>query len=283
MGSAMAERLLKAGFSVSVYNRTKKKADPLLVQGAHWCESAAAAAASTDVVFSMLSTPEVLTSVALSTDGILSGLPKNGIHIDCSTVSPDATGFLEKEYIKHGCRFLHAPVLGSTAQVADGSLLFFAGGDEAAFHLVENILQTLGKKIWYFPSLEQATTMKLICNSMIAGLIASLVQALVLGKKAGIDPRTFLEVMSFSQLNAPTLQLKGAAIIERNFSPRFFVEHLLKDIVLVADTAASLGVPVPVIEEIRKLFIEAKNSGWGKEDYSAVVKVLEQKAGIEVR
>ncbi len=283
MGSAMAERLLKAGFSVSVFNRTKEKASSLLAQGALWRESPAAVASNVDVVFSMLSTPSVLKSSSLGTDGILSGLAKNGIHIDCSTVSPEVTGFLEKEYMQHGCRFLHAPVLGSTAQAADGSLLLFVGGNEEAFHRAEYILQTLGKKIWYFPSIEQAAIMKLMCNSMIAGLIASLVQALVLGKKAGIDPRTFLEVLSFSQLNAPTLQLKGAAIIERNFSPRFFVEHLLKDITLLVEAAASLGVPVPVIEEIQKLFIEAKNSGWEKEDYCAVVKVLEQKAGIEVR
>ncbi len=283
MGSAMAERLLKAGYSISVFNRTKEKATPLLAQGALWCDSPAAAAAGVDVIFSMLSTPAVLKSIALDPEGILSGLPKNGIHIDCSTVSHEVTGLLEREYAQHGCRFLHAPVLGSTVQIADGSLLLFVGGNEEAFHRVESILQTLGKKIWYFPSLEQAAVMKLICNSMIAGLIVSLVQALVIGKKTGINPRTFLEVLSLSQLNAPALQAKGAAIIERNFYPRFFVEHLLKDITLFVETAALLGVPVPVVEEIRKLFIEAKNSGWGQEDYCAVVKVIEQKAGIEVR
>jgi 3-hydroxyisobutyrate dehydrogenase-like beta-hydroxyacid dehydrogenase len=282
MGFPMAARLVNAGYQVAVYNRTKKKAEPLLLKGARWCSSPADVAQEANIVLSMVSTPGVLEEIALGKDGVLSGINEGGVFVDCSTVSPELTKRLFIEFKKKGCSFLHSPVLGSVPQILDGSLLFFTGGPAETFSKIEPILKSIGSRIWQFDTVEQATTTKLICNSFIAGMALVLSQALVLAKKSEIDPKTLLEIISQSQLNAPMYQAKGAAIIDRNFTPRFFVEHLLKDINLVLDLAHSLNVPFPVGMEAKEYFTKAIQQGLAKEDYSAVIKVLETEAGITV-
>lgn len=280
MGAPMATRLLKAGYPVHVYNRTKEKAKPLLNLGAQWCDSPKEAAAKSEIVFTMVSDPAALESVTLGEKGIMGGIRPGGIHVDTSTVSPKITGLLEKEYQRKRALFLHAPVLGSIPQATDGTLLLFVGGPGAAFEHAEPVLKTFGSKIWRFESVQQATHTKLLCNFFIAGMISLLSQALVFGKQASIDLRGFLEILSHSALNAPTYQTKGASMIDRNFAPRFFLEHMLKDIRLLLDAGKELGVPLPTGEVAEHLFSEAIRRGYGKEDYSAVVKVVESAAGV---
>lgn len=283
MGAPMAERLLARGAQLFVTNRTKEKATELCQRGAIWADSPADVAEHSDIVFTMLSTPEVLEHIAVGEKGVLKGLKKTSVHVDCSTVSPALTERLQKMYEKEGCSFYHAPVLGGVAQIQEGSLLTFLGGTGYRFEEVHTALRSWSGRIWHFENIRQATLLKLMSNSIIAGLISSLVQALVVGAKGGIAPETFLEVLSFSQLNAPTFQKKGKAILERDFAPRFFIDHLLKDINLMLGVAEELGVPMPVLEAIQKLFREAQEKGLGREDYAAVVKVLEGKAGVLVQ
>jgi 3-hydroxyisobutyrate dehydrogenase-like beta-hydroxyacid dehydrogenase len=283
MGTPMVVRLLKAGYQLSVFNRTKHKADSLIAQGVFWCESPSKVASEAGIVFSMITNSSALEEISLGDNGILSGLKKGGIHIDCSTVSPEITQRLEEEYRTKGCYFLHSPVLGSVPQVVEGSLLLFVGGEKAAFKRAESVLRCFGNKIWHFERVEKATIIKLLCNSFISGMVIVLTQALVLAKKAEVSPKTFLEIIGNSQLNAPTYQTKGASIIERNFTPRFFVEHLMKDINLVLDVAKAFGVSMPVSETAQELFIQAIEAGLAKEDYSAIIKVLEAQAGIVVQ
>ena len=283
MGTPMAFRLLNAGYSLFVFNRTKQKAEPLILQGAVWCDSPARVAAQVEIVFSMVSTPSALEEIAIGKNGILSGIRQGTIHIDCSTVSPEITKQLEEKYKIKKCHFIHSPVLGSVSQVVEGSLLLFVGGEEEAFRRVESTLKTLSSKMWRFVHAEQATIAKLLCNSFISGMAVILSQALVLAKKSDINPQTLLEIISQSQLNAPMYQTKGSSIIARNFTPRFFVEHLYKDINLVLEVARTLDVPMPASKTAQQLFAQAIKSGLAKEDYSSIIKILEAQAGIEVK
>jgi len=278
MGSAMAKRLLTKGHGLAVYNRTRPKAEPLLAAGARWGESPADVAQRSDVVFSMLSTTAVLDEIATSPDGILRGLGKGGIHVDCSTVSPALTGHLEELYASSGRTFLHCPVLGSIPQAIDGSLLLFPGGDEGAVARVEPLLRDLGSKLWKFTRAEDASHTKLLCNLFIAGAITTLGQALVFAEKASVSPQTLLDIIGSSALNSPTYQTKGRSILEGNFSPRFFTEHMLKDVTLMIEAAAVKGVKLPTIEVAHRLLTKAVEDGLGKEDYSSVVKVLKNLA-----
>ena len=282
MGTPMARRFLQSGYPLSVFNRTKDKATPLLADGATWFESPTLVAQHSDVVFTMLSNSESLEAIALQSNGILNGLVSGGVHVDSSTVSPETTSKLAKEYASKGVFFIHAPVLGSIPQATDGSLLLFVGGDEKAFRKAEPALKCLGSKIWRFEKVEQATTTKLLCNFFIATMISGLCQALVMAKKAGVQPGVLLEIIGASALNAPMYQTKGASIIECNFKPRFFLKYMLKDVNLLTDAAQSLGVTMPSGEIAQALFSEAMGLGLAREDYSAVVRVLERIAQVEV-
>lgn len=279
MGLPMAKRLLEHWPQLSVNNRTKQKAEGLIAKGARWCENPSAVAAQSDIVFSMLSNPDALREVALGSAGILSALKQGGVHIDSSTVSPSLTRELAQRYNDRGCFFLHAPVLGSVPQATDGTLLMFVGGDDRAYHYAQPVLRLLAREIWKFEHAEQATHLKLLCNLFIAGMITTLGQALIFARKANVDQRVLLDVIGQSQLNSPMYQTKGASILEGNFTPRFYLEHMFKDINLMLDAAAVLGAPLPAIQVAQQLFAEALRAGFGQEDYSAVAKVLEIRRG----
>jgi 3-hydroxyisobutyrate dehydrogenase-like beta-hydroxyacid dehydrogenase len=274
MGTPMATRLLEAGHLLAVYNRTKGKAEVLVRQGAVWCESPSAVARTSGIVLSMVSDPAALEEVSLGRQGVLGGLTKGGIHVDMSTVSPSLTRDLAQRYRAAGCFFLHSPVLGGVSQASEGTLLVFAGGDEEPYRRVEPLLHHLGKQIWRLDRAEQASHLKLLCNLFIAGMITTLAQAVVFAEKANINPHTLLEVIGQSQLNAPTYQRKGTSILDGDFTPRFFLEHMLKDINLMLGAAKEAGAPLPAIEVAQRLFSDAQRAGFGKEDYASVVKVL---------
>lgn len=282
MGEPMAARILQAGYPLAVHNRTKEKAARLVQKGAVWCDSPGAAAQKSEIVFTMVSNSEVLEEISLHKNGILAGLKPGGIHIDTSTVSPALTQRLAGEYSTRDSFFLHCPVLGSIPQATDGTLLLFVGGEEKAFNRAEPVLKTLGSKMWRFEKVEQATHTKLLCNFFVATMISALTQALVFARKASVNPRQFLEILANSALSAPMYQTKGASIIERNFKPRFFLEHMFKDINLLVDAASALGVSMPSGEIAQALFSQAIGAGLAKEDYSSVVKILERIAGVRV-
>jgi len=274
MGLAMATRLVKAGHTLVIHNRTKSKGDSLLTAGARWGNNPAEVARESEIVFTMLSTPDVLKETALGAHGILTGLKKDGIHVDCSTVSPAVTRHLELEYSSRGRVFLHCPVLGSVPQASDGSLLLLVGGAPDAIQRVESVLKDFGSKIWKFNLAEDASHAKLLCNLFIAGAITTLGQAIVFAEKASVPPLTILDIIGNSALNSPAFQTKGKSILEGNFAPRFFTEHMLKDVTLMIEAAAEKGVKLPTIEVARQLLTTAVERGFGKEDYSSVVKVL---------
>ncbi len=275
MGYPMAERLLGAGYHLSVYNRTAEKMIPLGEKGAAVCATPSAVAATSEIMLSMLSTSDVLEGLSLSNNGILAGLRENSVHIDFSTVSPSITERLQKEYAARRRHFVHCPVLGSVPQAREGKLLLFAGGEPDVLRRISPLLSILGEKIWMFERPELATHTKLLCNSFIAGMMTTLAQAFVYSNKAGINPETLLEILGHSALNAPMYQTKGKSMIEGNFSPRFFLEHMLKDICLLLESAEILQATMPGMVAARELYERAEQRGLGRQDYSAVVKILE--------
>ncbi len=275
MGKPMAERILDAGYRLVVFNRTRKKATPLLQKGAVWADSPRMVGQQCSIVFSMISSTEVLADIALGVHGLLRGFKRGSIHVDMSTVSPEITKRLQRVYKARGSSFMHCPVLGSVPQATDGSLLLFPGGNSRTFERVKPILKHLGQQMWRFDRTEQATHTKLLCNTFIAGTIMTLTHALAYARKAKVPSTTLLEIIANSAMNAPMYQTKGKAIIDGTFTPRFFVEHMLKDIRLLLDAANELKVPLPMLRTAQKVFERAIAEGYGKEDYSAVIKVLD--------
>jgi 3-hydroxyisobutyrate dehydrogenase-like beta-hydroxyacid dehydrogenase len=277
MGKPMAQRLIDRGHQLVVFNRTKAKADELVKQGANWADNPKSVTEQSDIVISMISTPEVLREIVLGKNGILEGVSEGKTHIDMSTVSPAIINQLNDAYKNKKINFLHAPVLGSVPNVIEGSLLIFVGGDEKIYRSHKEIFEVIGKRIWYFPEHTQATYLKLACNSFIANMIVTLSQGLLLTEKVGISPEVLLEVLNESTLNSIMYQTKGKSIAQENFVPRFITEHIFKDINLVIEAAEKLNLNLPTMPLMKQLFGEAISEGFGKDDYSSVYKILRQR------
>lgn len=279
MGAPMAKRLAQEGYSLSVFNRSASKTESLASLGARVCSSPADVARQSDIVITMLSNDAALREVAAGATGVLEGLKQEGIHIDCSTVSPKIISELHMKYSAAKRHFVHCPVLGSVPQASEGTLLLFAGTDnDKVFERIESVLKILGKRIWRFPSPEKATYTKILCNSFISGTLVMLAQGLIFAERSGVGGKTLLEILEQSALNSPTIQFKGKTILERNFTPRFYVENLLKDTNLMLDAAENLGVPAPVAKIAQELLEQATKAGYAREDYSAATKVWEETA-----
>lgn len=282
MGQAMAARLLASGETVFVTNRTPDKAEDLLSQGAQWRPAPGAVAAECDVVISLVTDPHAVADVSLGADGILAHLPPDSIHADMSTVTPMSAKDLAEQYRQQGKHFVQAPVLGSKRQIESGTLLIFGGGSAADVAGCEAVWKTFAARVWRFDTPEAAATAKLACNQLIAHMIVGLGQSLILAQAGGVPPDILLDILSVSAMNCEMFQSKGAKLLTRDFSANFVVRNMLKDLNLVVETAKQLGIPQPLNGLTREHFIIAERQGWGSEDYSAVVKVLELLAGQEL-
>lgn len=274
MGKPIALRLIDAGYDVVVHNRTKTKADDLIRQGAKWADNPRSVIEQTESVISMISTPGVLREIVFGKNGILEKTGAGKTHIDMSTISPEVVNKLKEAYQKTGMNFLHAPVLGSVPNVAEGSLLIFVGGNEKVYQSHIDIFNSIGKRIWYFPEHIQATHLKLACNSFIANMIVTLSQGLVFVKRAGIPQEILLEVLNESTLNSIMYQTKGKSILQENFNPRFITEHLFKDVNLIINAAEKLNLNLPTMYLMKKLFAKATSAGFSEYDYSAIYKII---------
>ncbi len=279
----MAARLINAGYPLRIHNRTREKVLRLVERGATWCNTPADVARSSSIVFTMVTNNEAVAAITLGDNGLGTTLPPDGIHVDCSTISPNVTAALEQHYTLNRQTFYHMPVLGGPTQAAEGTLLLFPGGDPERIHEIEEFFPLLGSHVWRFPTARQATCTKIVCNSFIAGLLTTLAQGMVFAQKSGVGPKTLLEILERSALNSPSLQRKGKAMHERKFAPSFYLENLLKDTHLMIETAHALGVPTPQSEIARDLLQEAVRQGFGKEDYAAAIKVWERISECEVR
>lgn len=283
MGQAMAARLLAAGHDPTVYNRTRQKAEETLALGAQWAETPYALAARSEVVLSIVTDSAAVEQIALGPQGILSGLPAGGIHCDMSTVAPDGASRMAALYREKGRGFVQAPVLGSTKQIAAGTLLVVAGGEEADVAACEPVWRAFSERVWRLAGASEAASAKLACNLLIGHMIAGLGQSLLFGAKLGVPPETLLDILGASAMGNAMFASKGKTVIDRNFAANFFVRHMLKDLTLASDAARTVDLPLPINGLTRELFVAAMQQGYADEDYSAVIQVLEGLGGVTLR
>jgi 3-hydroxyisobutyrate dehydrogenase-like beta-hydroxyacid dehydrogenase len=276
MGRALVGRLLEQGQRVVLHNRTRDKVEDLLAQGAQWAASGAEVATQSDVTHSFVTDASAVEQVSLEPNGILAGLGPESVHVEMSTVAPASAMRLAEIYRQRERRLVQAPVLGSKNQIASGTLLVFAGGAEEDIARCEPVLRLFAGRIWHLPTAAQAAYLKLACNMLIGHMILGLGQSMLFAERGGVAPSLLLEVLAASALGSPMYSNKGKTLLERNFAnPNFLVRNMLKDMNLASETAADLSLTFPHQEVTRALFLEAAKKGFGEEDYSAVVQVLE--------
>ena len=283
MGSGMASNLLKAGYQLTVWNRSAEKCKPFARKGARVADAPADAARDVDLVIYTLSNDEAVEDVVLGANGILRGIQEGQIAIDMSTVLPETSLRELEAYAKRGVDFLDAPVFGSKQESAEAKLWIMAAGNKAIFEKVKPVLTKLGQTVHYFGKNGNATAMKLVGNLIVALELEALSEGLVLARKAGLDLSTVMEVVKVADFRSPLLASNGQNILKRDFSTSFALKLMLKDAGLIEKFAGSLRSPIPGLRVVEKNLKSAVALGFEKENASAVIKALEKEAGIEVK
>ena len=283
MGAGMASNLLKAGYKLTVWNRSAEKCKPFARKGARLAESPADAIRDTDLVIYMLSNDQAVEEVVFGANGILSGIKEGQIAMDMSTVLP-ATSLREQQaYSKRGVDFLDAPVFGSKNESAEAKLWIMAAGNKAIFEKVKPVLTKLGQTVHYLGKNGNATAMKLVGNLIVALELEALSEGLVLARKAGLDLSTVMEIVKVADFRSPLLVSNGQNILKRDFSTSFALKLMLKDAGLIDKFAGSLQSPIPGLRVVENHLKSAVALGFEKENASAVIKALEKEAGVEVK
>ncbi|WP_319455013.1 MULTISPECIES: NAD(P)-dependent oxidoreductase [unclassified Mycobacterium] len=280
MGSAMAANLVRAGHSVTVYNRSPDKVGPLEALGAQAAASVAQACRG-DVVVTMLANDDAVEAVSFGPDGILATLGASATHVSCSTVSVALAERLTDAHAKRSQRFVAAPVFGRPEAAEAAKLFVVAAAEPAALHAVSPIFDAIGQRT--FVVAEQpwaASLVKLSGNFLIASVIESLGEAMALVGKAGVDKEQYLDILTSTLFGAPVYDTYGGLIARREFEPAGFAATLgLKDVRLVLAAGEELGVPLPIASLLRDRFLALLARGGGALDWSAVGALADWEAG----
>ncbi|WP_433745615.1 NAD(P)-dependent oxidoreductase [Falsibacillus pallidus] len=277
MGSRMAGNLLNAGNELVVHNRTKEKADDLLDKGAVWADSARKAAEQVDVLYTMLANPAAVEDAAFGEDGFLEGLKEGSLWVDCSTVNPAFSRKMAEEAKKRGIRFLDAPVAGSKIPAEKGELVFVVGGSQEDLEEVESHMKAMGKAIQYQGENGKGTSMKLVINLMLAQTMAAFSEAVSFGESIGLEKETVLETLLGGPTTAPFLNGKKEKLLAGDYSPEFPLEHMQKDMQLVAQTAFEHETALPIANTTKEIYALAKQQGYKDQDFSAIYEFLTNK------
>jgi 3-hydroxyisobutyrate dehydrogenase-like beta-hydroxyacid dehydrogenase len=281
MGTGMARNLLRAGHTVTVYNRTRSKAEALAADGARVAGSAAAAARDCEACISMLADDAAVEEAVLGPDGIESGLQSGAIHISSSTISTAIARRLAAAHAagKHG--YVSAPVFGRPEAAEAKKLLVIAAGQEDTVSRCQPVFDAIGRQTFVAGTAPwQANAVKLCGNFMIASMLESFGEAMALLRKASVPPQLFLEAMN-GLFASPVYANYGKMIAEERFEPAGFALKLgLKDIRLVLETALELSAPMPVADVIREHLVAAMAAGQSDADWSSLARISARDAGL---
>lgn len=279
MGTAIAERVLDAGYGLAVYNRTPEKAEPLRRRGAVVAETPADLVEQVDVVLTSLADDEAFTAVAAE---VLAAAPPRTVLVDMSTVSPGASARVASLAEEASVEYLRAPVSGNPSVVRAGNLSFIVSGPRETLERVEPVILAIGPTIHHVGGGEQARIVKLAINLMIAGLAQLMSEALVLGEASGVSRADLLEVMGSSAAGAPFVKYKTEPLLREDFSATFTTALMEKDIGLVLDAAEEAGVELPVATEMKTLLRAAIDAGYADDDFIALYLQLRGASSQEV-
>lgn len=275
MGSAMAANLIKAGYAVTVWNRSADRSALLAELGGVVADSPRAVAACSDVVIAMMADPGAVQSVRDGADGIIAGLKAGTGYLDMSTV--DAETSLESARLAHekGALFLEAPVAGSRKPAEDATLTVLAAGDRELFDRSLPALEKMGKKILFLGGVGHGARMKLANNLVMSGMLTALCEGMALASGSGLDTAQFLEVLDSGAVANPMFRLKGAQIAaNKDFPTAFPLKHMQKDLRLALRLAEEVGQPLFATATVNELFKKALAEGLGESDFAAVSRVI---------
>jgi 3-hydroxyisobutyrate dehydrogenase-like beta-hydroxyacid dehydrogenase len=282
MGLPMATNLAKGGVPLAVHDASREAvAAAARLPGAVAPGSAAAVAAQATVVFTCLPNDAIVREVYLGQRGIATAARAGLVTCDCSTVSPEATLAVHAALKDRGVDHLDTPMLGSQPQAVEGQIFFIVGGPKERVAMIAPYLEIMGKMHMYVGGPGMGNRVKLIHNGLVAVTAVAVAEALAVCVQSGVDPGTFYDVVrnGGGMAYGTYFDRRAKRIFEGEFSPTFMLELMRKDATLALALARSVQVPAPILEETTRTYDEALDSGWGREDFSAVTHVVEKRIG----
>ncbi|MDA2923783.1 NAD(P)-dependent oxidoreductase [Acidobacteria bacterium AH-259-L09] len=281
MGRPMAGHILRAGYPLTVYNRTRSKTQELASQGAQVGESPAEVAAESEVIITIVSDSPDVEEVVAGPRGILEGIKPHSVVIDMSTISPEVERNLDKKLRAKDCNLIDAPVSGGDVGAQKATLAIMAGGDQKVFERVRPILEVMGKSITYCGEVGCGQLTKL-CNQILVSLnLLGVGEALTFARKNGLDPHVMIEAVKGGAAGSWQLSNLGPKIVERDFAPGFMVDLMQKDLRLVLEAAAAGKASLPATSLVRQLFCSAQAHGEGRQGTQILAKIIESLANLD--
>jgi 2-hydroxy-3-oxopropionate reductase len=283
MGAPMARNLMRAGHPLTVHNRSRAIVDKLAAQGATPASNPREVAEASDVVITCLPDSPDVQQVALGPDGIVHGARPGLIYIDMSTISPPVTRQIAAQLAEVGVAMLDAPVSGGDIGAQKGTLSIMVGGPQETFDACLPILQVMGQQITYIGDSGAGQTTKACNQIVVAATMAGMGEALVLAAKSGVDPARVVEAIRGGAARCWALEVRAPQILRRDLQAGFKAYMQYKDLNIILDTGRAEQVSLPVTATVRELYTAMLAAGRGELDNSAVVTVLEDLAGVEVK
>lgn len=275
MGAPMATNLLRAGFPVTVWNRTRAKAETLATLGATVAESAAAAVAAAEIVIDILESGSVVEAVILGSGGVAQSLPPGGIVIDMSSIEPARARRIGGRLAEHGIGFIDAPVSGGTSGAREGTLAIMAGGSAANFERAKPVLETMGRVTHVGPT-GSGQVVKLCNQAIVATTVLAVSEAMLLANSAGIDPAAMRAALRGGSADSGVLRNQGSRLLARDFRPSGSTKIVHKDCVNILAEARSLGLTLPIVQRAADMFTAAMEHGSADYDHTSVLLELER-------
>jgi len=276
MGKPMARNLLKAGFPLTVFNRSRAPIDALVGEGARGAASAREVAAASEVVITIVPDSPDVEAVLLGPDGVLAGAKPGTLVIDMSTISPAVTRRLHAEVAARGCRMLDAPVSGGDVGAKAGTLSIMAGGAREDFDAAQPVFAAMGRTITYCGQAGSGQLVK-ACNQIMAGIVmAGVSEALTFAQKAGVATDVMIQVLQGGVAQTRVMELRGARMAAHEFTPGFKAAFHRKDLRIVLETARELGITLPFTQQVADMLNRLVERGQGELDNSALFTVVEE-------
>ena len=274
MGAPMCGHLLGAGFELTVHTRTPARAAELRARGAHWAGSPRAVAQASDVVFSMVGFPDDVRAVVLGPDGALAGCRPGAVLVDMSTSAPQLAIEIAEAAAARGALSVDAPVSGGDVGARNAALVIMAGGDANAIEALEPVWKALGRSCVRQGGPGAGQHTKLVNQTLIAGALVGVCEALLYAQRAGLDPARVLESVSSGAAASWQLSNLAPRILRGDFAPGFFVEHFVKDMGLVLAEAERMRLALPGLALVRQLFVALQAQGHARSGTQALILAL---------
>jgi 2-hydroxy-3-oxopropionate reductase len=282
MGKPMAKNLMQAGYELVLYNRTREKAEDLANDGAEVAASPKEVAENSDMIVTMLPDSPDVHDVVTGEDGVLEGIKKGALLVDMSTISPVVTEELAEKLRERGVGMLDAPVSGGDVGAIEGTLSIMVGGSEEDFERARALFEVMGETVTHVGPTGAGQVVKAANQIVVALTIEAVSEALVLGSKGGVAPETVLDVLSGGLAGNKVMEVKREKFLSHEFDPGFRSELHHKDLGIALAAGREYGVALPVTAIVDQMLLAMKKKGWGGEDHSALLRIIEDLSQHEI-